>query len=122
MQSRQPDLSLLRCVLEGNLNDFYRGELADRKQFNYPPFSTLIKITAVGTRARAISEMEKVKKLLEAYDVTIYPAFTPLAKDKYGLHGLLKISSGGWPDKKLGDLLRSLPLYISVDVDPDTIL
>ncbi|MCH7597789.1 hypothetical protein IID27_01955 [Patescibacteria group bacterium] len=122
VQSRQPELPLLRYGLEGNLNDFYRSELKQRKQFNYPPFSTLIKITAVGTLSKTISEMEKIKKLLDAYEVTIYPAFTPLMKGKYSLHGLLKIPSERWPDKKLRGLLRALPLYISVDVNPLSIL
>lgn len=122
IQSRQPELPLLRYVLEGNLNDFYKSELKERKQFKYPPFSTLIKLTSTGSRSHAANQMEKIKKIFSDYDITIYPAFTPVTKGKYRLHGLLKIPSGNWPDRKLGDLLRELPPFVSVDVSPESIL
>lgn len=122
IQTRKPDQKIFDYVQKGNLVDFYKDEIKKRKQFGYPPFNIFIKITVVGTKESVMKEMEYIKKLLEKYDIQIYPSSIKTARGKYAMHGLLKIERDKWPDKEIVKILRSLPPYFSIDVDPESIL
>lgn len=45
IQTSNPDHPLLLTILNHSFEDFYNGQLADRREHNYPPFSRLIEIT-----------------------------------------------------------------------------
>lgn len=122
MQTRQPELPLLTYILQGDIGGFYQSEIKDRKRFNYPPFTTLIKIISIGSRTQAITEMENVESKLSKVKLQIYPAFTPVVKGKYALNALIRVPRNTWPDKKLLIQLRSLPPNITINVDPEHIL
>ena len=122
IQTRNPDEKVLEYALKGNLIDFYRNEIIDRKSFDYPPFSILIKITIEGEKNKIIKEMENVKNILLPFTIDIFQAFTHTIKGKFVLHSLLKIPRNKWPDKELLDKLYSLPLNITIKVDPESLL
>lgn len=122
IQTRKPEQKIFDFVEKGNLADFYKNEIKKRKRFDYPPFSIFIKITTVGGSNRVTDEMEHIKKLLEKYDVQIYPSSIKISKNKYAMYGLLRIERNKWPDKEIVEILRSLPPYFSIDVDPESIL
>lgn len=122
LETRQPELPFITDAVSGNIRNFYEREIANRERFTYPPFAVLIKLTVVGTEAKAGEEMKRVALYLSNYPFFIYPAFTPLSKGRYALHGLIKIKSDMWPDKKLLGLLRTLPPSVSVNVRPGSIL
>lgn len=122
LQTRNPDEKILEYALKGNLIDYYREEIADRKRFLYPPFTTLIKITLEGERAAIIKEMEMVQDMLDPYEVEVFPAFTHTQRGKFVLHGLIKLERKKWVDESLLVKLRSLPLTISIKVDPESLL
>ena len=90
--------------------------------WNYPPFTTLIKITLEGNKEDIITEMSIIQKNLEPQTVDIFPAFTHTVKGNYVLHGLMRIPSGRWPDRELSDKLRALPPSVRVNIDPDSLL
>ena len=48
VQTNQPDHPLLLQIKEGNLDLFYKQEIAERQKFKYPPFYRLIKIIIKG--------------------------------------------------------------------------
>lgn len=122
IQTRKPEQKVFDFVERGNLADFYKDEIKKRKQFGYPPFSIFIKITAIGAPTSVMKEMEYIKKLLEKHNIQIYPSSIKIARGKYAMHGLLKIERNKWPDREIVEILRSLPPYFSVDVDPESIL
>lgn len=122
LQTRQPDLPLITQAVEGNIRGFYETEILNRRRFDYPPFTILIKVTATGTEQQVIKTMKQAEHALHNYPFSIYPAFTKAAKERYMLHGLLKISRDKWPDEKLLERLRSLPPDISVNVSPESTL
>jgi len=122
LQTRQPELLIIDYVLHGNLRDFYRAEIEGRKKFKYPPYTILIKLTAIGTRLRAAEEMEELLKQFTEYGLHIYPSFVPVTKGKYSLNGLIRIPKDAWPDLKLVSILRALPPHIVVQVDPESTL
>jgi primosomal protein N' (replication factor Y) len=122
IQTRRADEKIFDHALKGNLNDFYRSSIEERKMWNYPPFTTLIKITLEGDKENIIAEMSLIQKNLEPQTVDIFPAFTHTVKGKYILHGLMRIPAGRWLDRELSDKLRALPPQVRVNIDPDNLL
>ena len=108
--------------MKGNLSDFYRGTLKEREQFRYPPFATLIKITLDGHKDGIAAEMSTIQELIEPYEIDIFPAFTSTVRGNSVIHGLIKVESSKWPDMELVNKLRSLPPYISVRINPESLL
>lgn len=122
IQTRNEQLKLFDHLTRGNLLEFYRDEIADRKTFGYPPFNTLIKVTWSGKKVFAKNEMEKLSSLLSAYEHITYPAFIQEVKGLYRMNTLIKLSRDAWVDAELLAILHSLPTMFSVRVDPEDIL
>ena len=138
VQTRKADEKIFDYALKGNLNEFFRAALGERKTFSYPPYSTLIKLTLEGDKTEIVNEMSAIKKTLEEistehaampYAVDIFPAFTHTVRGNFVLHGLIRIprvsatvSRPNWPDAKLSAALRALPPSVTVNIDPDTLL
>ncbi len=121
MQTRMPEMPLWRESVRGNISDFYREELAKRKEFGYPPFTTLIKISSNGKEAVARKEMAHVEELFREYSPLVYPALRSAPHAEVTMRALLKVAVP-WPDQKLRALLSSLPPSLEVRVDPEDTL
>jgi len=104
------------------LLDFYREEISERKTFGYPPFQMLIKITWSGKKALAKEEVEKLSKILSDYEHITYPAFIQEVKGLYRMNTLIKLDRDKWVDKNLLEILRSIPPYFAIRIDPEDIL
>ena len=122
IQTRKAEEKVFEYGLKGNLSDFYRQTLDERKQFLYPPFSTLIKITIEGKKDKIALEMAEIQKTLEPHEVEVFPAFTATVKGNSVIHGLIKLPEGGWTNSDLIAKLRSLPPCVKVKVDPESLL
>lgn len=122
IQTRSPEKKLFEHLMRGNLLDFYREEISERKTFGYPPFQTLIKIVWSGKKADAQAEMEKLSKLLSGYEYMSYPAFIQEVKGLYRMNTLIKLDRDTWVDKNLLEILRSIPPYFAIRIDPEDIL
>lgn len=122
VQTRKSEEKVFEYGLKGNINDFYKAEIESRKNFNYPPFTTLIKITMEGKKDIIVKEMEQAQKMLEPYEVEVFPAFTHTVRGNFVLHGLIRFSTEALLPKDLLRKLRSLSPAISIKVDPETLL
>ncbi len=122
VQTRSIDEPVFEYAIKGNIADFYRSEIAEREQFAYPPFVTLIKITYQGMREEVLEEMKRLKEYLIPYSVQIFPAFIETVKGKYVMHALIKADKKTWPDETLVKKLQSLPPHFVVKIDPDNLL
>lgn len=122
VQTRKPDEKVFEYGLKGNMSDFYKGEIENRKKFNYPPFTILIKITLEGKKDKIIKEMEEAQNILDPFEVEVFPAFTHTVRGNYVLHGLLRIPHEEWPNKELVEKLCLLSPSIALKVDPETLL
>ncbi len=122
VQSRRPDERVFEFGLKGNLSDAYRATLAERKQFNYPPFSILIKLTVEGKKDAIARIMADAQKLLEPREIDVFPAFTSTVRGNSVIHGLMRIETGAWPDPEVAGILKSLPPNVSVKINPETLL
>lgn len=122
VQTRKADEKVFEYGLKGNMSDFYRAEVDERKKFNYPPFSVLIKLTLEGKKDEIVKTMEEVQTMLEPYEVEVFPAFTQTAKGNQVLHGLIRLSGDTWPHEDLLMMLRTLPPSVTIKVDPESLL
>jgi len=122
IQTRNIEKKIFEFAIKGNLIDFYREEIALRKEMKYPPFSILIKITLNGKKVSIEKEMDKLSKILEEYKPIIFPAFIATIKGKYRLNMLIKIPNEEWIDEKLIETLRSLPMSFTINIEPESVL
>ncbi len=122
VQTRKAEEKVFEYGLKGNMSDFYRYTIDDRKNFNYPPFTKLIKLTLEGKKEEIIKEMEQAQNILDPYEVEIFPAFTHTIKGNFVLHGLLRININEWPKQDLIDKIKLLSPAITIKVDPDSLL
>ena len=122
IQTRDTKQKIFDYAIRGNLVDFYKEELDDRKTLNYPPFSILIKVNIIGTKAEVMEAVEKLQKSIEPYEIDIFPAFIPQSKGKYSVNGVVKIKKEDWPNEKLLGVFKALPQNYTVNVDPESLL
>ncbi|MGC9605724.1 MAG: hypothetical protein ABSF56_03150 [Minisyncoccia bacterium] len=122
VQTRRPEEKIFEYGLKGNLSDFYHAVLSERRRFDYPPFSTLIKITLEGKKDRIAKEMGELQAFLAPHDVDVFPAFTSTVRGASVIHGLIRVPSKHWPEPELVAKLRSLPPGVSVKIDPESLL
>jgi len=122
VQTRDIDQKILKYATAGNLADFYRDEIKEREAMFYPPFSVPIKITLQGDKKTVLVGMEQLQKDMAPYEVDIFPAFIPIQKGKFSMHGLIKVKRGEWIDTELLHKLNSLSPAYTINVDPESLL
>jgi len=122
VQTRRAEEKVFDYGLKGNLSDFYRATIDDRKQYQYPPFSVLIKITLEGKKEAIAKEMATIQSLVEPHEIDIFPAFTATVRGNSVIHGLIKVDPKNWPDMDLVARLRSMPPGVSVKINPESLL
>lgn len=116
------DSPIIDFARKGNVLEFYREELRKREEFGYPPFTTLIKLTIEGKPASIDIEVTRVLKILADWSPKAFQSLNGFTRDKLRINVLLKLPKNSWPNKNLATLLQSLPLFWSVNVDPDNLL
>jgi len=122
IQTRMSTVPLFSQVTHGNLLEFYRNEMKHRKKLNYPPFTTLIKITIQGTSAHVVEEMKMLQELCKEWSPETFPAFISKVRGLHRRHMLIRIDKTKWPDDNLLKCLYSLPPSFEIRVNPESIL
>lgn len=121
VQTRKMDEDIFRYILSGNLAEFVRFELGDRKKYDYPPYSLLIKIIIKGTPAGVEKEIKNLREFLEKYDLIEYPIIRESTKTRITKGILIKFDRKNWPKKDLVEKLRLLPVYYKIVVNTENI-
>jgi primosomal protein N' len=121
-QTRKPEEKVFEYGLKGNLSDFHRATIEERKRFAYPPFVCLVKITIEGKKDAIAEQMAEVQKILNPHELDIFPAFTSTLRGNSVIHGLIKFESHSWPDADLVQKIRALPPGVSVKINPESLL
>jgi len=122
IQTRKPEERTFEFAAKGNITDFVRYSLGERKQFDWPPYSTLIKLSVEGKRDAIAAEMENIKALIAPIEIDIFPSFTAGIRGNSMLHGIIRMPTCAWPNDELIAKLRSLPPSVSINVDPESLL
>ncbi len=122
VQSRNTEDPTIRLALSGNLADFYRSEIEDRQNLNYPPFSIFIKITVRGTKDFVTKETEKMKSLFENWEPAIFSSVHEKKGKQMAVNAVLKIRQENFPDPHLSRILEVLPPHFEIKVNPENLL
>lgn len=122
IQTYMPENSAIRFSKNNDYKKFFEYEIEKRKNFGYPPFSKLIKITFLDNNAKkaflnAQKTYKKLKEKIKTGDkINIYPAMIFKLHNKYRWHILLQ---GDKPEIYLKDM--EFPENCRIDVDPISI-
>lgn len=122
IQTRFPHRKVIEYALKGNIAEYMKDERKSRHALNFPPFSTFIKVSYTGKRPLAEAAISEVKKLVEPYEVMMFPALVATVKNQYIMHALISLPAGLWPESHLLAILRSLSPAYAVNVNPESIL
>jgi primosomal protein N' (replication factor Y) len=130
LQTFFPNSKAVSWTREGK-ETFFKKALAEREKFNYPPFSSLIKLSLSHKNQKiATKEAYDLKKKLDEQIVKYNiknseiigpsPAFIEKVKEKYTWKILIKLET---KNKKIkAALLGRVPPSWRVDVDPEKII
>lgn len=121
VQTRNIGKNILTQAVKGDILDFYRTEISERKELNYPPFSLFIKITTEGSE----KELQEKAKFLNQEFRSYLPDFMKergLKTGKIALSMILRVSRKTWPDRDLTEKLFLLTGDFLIKVDPESIL
>lgn len=123
IQTRHAEDLLFRHALDGNLAEFYRFEFIERKKYDFPPFSTIIKISSVRSTEQALNnDFKALEEVFKDYDFNYYPAFTERVKGKYVMNGIIRIEKNKWPNEDLRQKLINLEPQYDIVIDAESIL
>jgi len=122
IQTRNAKSSVFDYVLKGNLLDFYRDEIEDRKIFSYPPYSVFIKLSIEGRRPKVEVEADKIGSLFKKYSPSVFSGFSPTKRGNTVMNILMRIESKDWPNEEILQIISTLPPQVAVRVDPESLL
>ncbi len=117
----EADESLVQFTKSGQVEKFYSEEIALREKLHYPPFVIFVHVMFVGKKEK-VQEIEiMLKGILSSYEMRFYsnPQST---KDRTVRCGLLRVERSAWPDTQLLALLRTLPPYVRVEINPERLV
>ena len=125
IQTKNVDDSSITAWYSGNLSEFYKNDLSDRKTFGYPPFTTIAKVTLETKNGQ--DEKEKLFRIFSDHK----PIFI-LSSSKKGktlLQMIIKIPKTAWcqsdpfiVDKTILSKLTSLPPSYTTEIDPENMM
>ncbi len=130
VQTFTPDNYAIKLAAKHDYDGFYSKEIESRRELNFPPFTTLVKITLRSRREENVAKSaEKLAKILlkkiPGIDI-LGPAPSPMAKLRgyYRWNILIKAEDRAGIVKKLRMALKGFRkgtgVLMAVDVDPMT--
>jgi len=122
IQTRNSDMKVFEYGISGSMLDFYKENISERKEYFYPPFSTLIKISLTGDRKAIVKEMQHVQEILGEEIVDVFPAFVAQKNKKTSMFALVRIKNSTWPQNDIVKKLQELPPSVEINVEPESII
>lgn len=121
VQTRTAPDSVLENAKHGSLEVFYNEEIELREMLNYPPFSTFVLLSWTGEKTLVLNIEESIKKLTKDFEGLFYS--NPSSTDSKILrHGLFRIPRSDKNKQNFIALIKSLPPYIRIEIDPNRIV
>jgi len=125
LQTSSPQNPLFADLAAGDLTGFYQRDREARRELDYPPFSTLVKLSFFAkSSAKANSETEKLLEKLKNLDsrLVISPPYESYAKTPGKIQINIAIRSKSKELEPLAKLARAIPPEWKVEVDPESLL
>jgi len=122
VQTRTESDNLLIHATRGAIERFYDEEISLRSMMQYPPYSTFVLLSWVGSSS-SVGEMGKpIELLLEKFAVQYYN--NPNSTNQKTLrHGLIRTPQTKREElTELVTLLRRVPPYVKVEINPERIV
>ncbi|MCD6109584.1 primosomal protein N' [bacterium] len=119
IQTYMPDNYAIMYAKSHDYKSLFKHEIDQRKTFNYPPFSKLLKLTFVDLSAKkALLSAQKVHEIIKEKNdgsniINMYPAIIFKLHNKFRWHILIQ---GKNPKSLIEDI--DLPENCRVDIDP----
>lgn len=122
VQTRMIEHPILKHIKNGSLIDFYREDIELRKQFGYPPFKKLIKISIVDREENLENHKKNILNTFSEYPTMAYPINKKTPKGMTGISFIIKLPTGKDFQEKLKSILPSISKNAVVTIDPVRIL
>jgi primosomal protein N' (replication factor Y) (superfamily II helicase) len=120
IQTVEPSHHTLQALVRADYDFFLRRELQHRKELSYPPFSEIVKVTAIGEGAEQM--LETVRKAAARKGARVLgPIRRPSRGDEVpGVELMLKCRAAENVSEELRTLVQQSPAgtRLIVDVDP----
>ncbi len=121
VQTRTNPDSVLQNSIHGSVELFYNEEIELREQLLYPPFSTFILLSWTGEKSVVVTVEEMLKTVTKDFAGTYYS--NPTSTDaKILRHALFRIPPTDKNKAGFITILKSLPPYIRIEIDPARIV
>ncbi|PID36759.1 MAG: primosomal protein N' [Rhodobacterales bacterium] len=131
LQSYQPDHPVIRAILSGEEENFWRAEATERQSAGVPPYGRLAGIIISATSAEAAFDLgnalARATAPLDAIGAQVYgPAAAPIARirDRYRVRLLVKAEKTAPIQSALTRWLAPFPpkgdTRLAVDIDPQS--
>lgn len=124
VQTYEPDSPLIALALSKDYESFYEQELEERKLYNFPPYTYILKVTCTRANAKsAIDACEKVAQIIQNSRLRVQvegpsPRFIERVQGRYAWHLIIKS-----PHRtKLLEVIALLPTNCTYDLDPSNLL
>ncbi len=124
IQTYHPSSPIIMAAAAQDYQTFYEQQIAERKLFNFPPFTFVLKIRCErATKASAQKAIEQIKDQLESknYRLTIAnpsPAFVEKVNNRYRWQLIVRSSQRS----ELLKAIKDLPANCTFDLDPTDLL
>jgi primosomal protein N' len=122
VQTRTDSDNLLLHATKGAVERFYDDEIALRSMMKYPPYSTFVLLSWVGHISNIVDLGKPIEALLETYEVQYYNNPNS-SKAKTLRHGLIRVPQSNRDELiEIIMLLRRVPPYVKVEINPERIV
>lgn len=118
--TRHPDDSAVDAAVHPDSSVFWQEERALRKALHYPPFGTIITLAVEGSQTRSNFAVKEIQQRLAAFSPTQLPT-RPLQGSAWRTTLALHLPINGWPNPELNTYIQSLPPYVRVRIDPESL-
>ncbi|MBP7804890.1 MAG: hypothetical protein KA052_01545 [Candidatus Pacebacteria bacterium] len=133
VQTKNPDEEIISLVQSNNYSSWYRNELAERMDYNYPPASTILKISWYGKAAEKDAAKDYMAEVLAPYAPDMFESTVVVRgkketavnavirpkRDEWSVYALL---DGKGLSENLRELLAKLPDEAKIAINPDNLL
>jgi len=122
IQTRNSENDIFNNLKAGNLTNFYRNEFIERKKYNFPPFSLIIKIsTSAKIYKTAEKEIQKVKESFGLENMIIFESQLIRNRGMKTAVGILILEKEEWPNKDLVEKFKMLPAKFKLEIDAESL-
>jgi len=122
IQTRNSEHDIFINLKAGNLTNFYRTEFIERKKYNFPPFSLIIKISTSAKKFEiAENEIQKVKDSFDLKNMIIFESLITRNRGMKTAVGILILEKESWPQKDLVEKFKMLPPKFKLEIDAESL-